>query len=138
MEPEPEPVPAVKARPAPHRGVPVLLPPVPRKSTQPAPFSFETRDKLLLEKKEDKIQKILEEERKAREFHANPIMKEEAIKMPARQPPAATKPEPFRLAIEERVEERLTKWQASVQKELEDQRKAALFKATDPKVNIGF
>ena len=138
MEPEPEPVPAVKARPAPHRGVPVLLPPVPRKSTQPAPFSFETRDKLLMEKKEEKIQKILEEERKAREFHANPIMKEEAIKMPARQPPAATKPEPFRLAIEERVEERLTKWQASVQKELEDQRKAALFKATDPKVNIGF
>ena len=57
MEPEPEPVPAVKARPVPHRGVPVLLPPVPRKSTQTAPFSFETRDKLLLEKKEDKIQK---------------------------------------------------------------------------------
>lgn len=138
VEPEPEPVPVVKARPAPHRGVPVLLPPMPRKSTQPAPFSFETRDKLQMEKKEEKIQKILEEERKAREFHANPIMKEEAVKVPARQPPAATKVEPFKLAIEERVEERLTKWQASVQKELEEQRKAALFKATDPKVKIEF
>merc|ERR1719266_3246659 len=64
VEPEPDPEPVVKARPVPHRGVPVLLPPLPRKSTQPAPFSFETRDKLLMEKKEEKIQKVLEEERK--------------------------------------------------------------------------
>ena len=135
-EPEPEPEPVVRARPAPHRGVPLLLPPQPRKATHPTPFSFENRDKRLMEKKEEKIQKFLEEEKKAREFHAKPIMKEEAIKMPARLPPAPTKVEPFKLLVEERVEDRLTKWQASVEKELEDQRKAALFKATDPKVNI--
>ena len=136
VEPEPEPEPVVRARPAPHRGVPILLPPNPRKTTLPTPFSFETRDKALIEKKEEKIKQILEEEKKAREFHAKPIMKEEAIKMPARQAPAPTKVEPFKLAIEERVEERLHKWQVSVEKELEAQRKAALFKATDPKVQF--
>merc|ERR1719397_927085 len=130
----PEPEPEVRARPAPHRGVPVLLPPHPRKATLPTPFSFESRDKIMMERKEDKIQQILEEEKKAREFHAKPIMKEEAIKVPARQAPVPTKAEPFKLTIEERVEERLTKWHASVEKEQEAQRKAALFKATDPKV----
>ena len=100
----------------------------------PEPFSFETRDKAMVEKKEEKIRQILEEERKAREFHAKPVMKEEAIKMPAIKPLATTKVEPFKLAIEERCEERLAKWQEGVQKELEEQRRAAIFKASDPKV----
>ena len=133
-EPEPEPEPAVRSRPAPHRGVPVLLPPNPRKATLPEPFSFENRDKAMFEKKEDKIRQVLEEEKKAREFHAKPIMKEEAIKVPQVKPLPTTKVEPFKLAIEERCEERLAKWQEGVEKELEEQRKAALFKASEPKV----
>ena len=133
-EPEPEPAPVVKARPAPHRGVPVLLPPHPRKATQPEPFSFETRDKAMIEKKEEKIKRILEEEKKAREFHAKPILKEDAVKMPALKPLATTKVEPFKLQIEERCEERLAKWHEGLKKELEEQRRAALFKASDPKV----
>merc|ERR1712059_232953 len=36
--------------------------------------------------------------------------------------------------IEERVESRLAKWQEGVAKELEEQKAAALFKATDAKV----
>ena len=136
VEPEPEPEPVVRAKPAPHRGVPVLLPTNSRKTTLPAPFSFESRDKQMIEKKEEKIKQIYEEEKKAREFHAKPIMREEAIKVPVRQAPAPTKPEPFKLAIEERVEGRLTKWQAEVEKEKEAQKKAALFKATEPKVSI--
>ena len=133
-EPEIEPEPIVRAKPAPHRGVPVLLPPQSRKATMPEPFSFETRDKVLMEKKEEKIKQIIEEEKKAREFHAKPILKEDAIKMPARQPIPATKVEPFKLRIEEKCEERLAKWQAGVEKELEDQRKAAHFRASEPKV----
>ena len=124
----------VRARPAPHRGVPVLLPPHPRKATLPEPFSFENRDKAMFEKKEEKIKQVLEEEKKAREFHAKPILKEDAVKMPARQPQQPTKVEPFKLQIEERCEERLAKWQEGVEKELSDQRKAALFKASEPKV----
>merc|ERR1712112_15746 len=63
-----------------------------------------------------------------------PILKEDAIKMPARQPIPGTKVEPFKLRIEEKCEERLAKWQAGVEKELEDQRKAAHFRASEPKV----
>merc|ERR1719300_841500 len=106
-EPEPEPEPIIRARPAPHKGVPVLLPPHPRKATLPTPFSFENRDK---------------------------IMKEDSVKVPARAPTQATKVEPFKLRIEEKCEERLAKWQEGVEKELEEQRKAAMFKASEPKV----
>jgi len=134
FEPEPAPEPVVKARPAPHRGVPVALPPPCKKSTVAEPFSFAERDRVTMEKKEEKIKQIYEEEKKAREFHAKPIMKEDAMKVPAKQPQATTKPEPFKLQIEERVEARLTQWQENVEKELEDQKKAALFKASEPRV----
>ena len=73
--PEPEPEAIVRARPAPHRGVPVSLPSVSKKSTQPAPFSFDQRDHEMMAKKEEKIKKVLDEEQKAREFHANPVPK---------------------------------------------------------------
>merc|ERR1712029_1272184 len=46
----------------------------------------------------------------------------------------ATKVEPFKLRIEENCEERLARWQEGVEKELEEQRKAAMFKASEPKV----
>lgn len=134
MEPEPAPEPVVKVRPAPHRGVPVALPPPCKKSTIAEPFSFDKRDKLTMEKKEEKIKQIYEEEKKAREFHAKPIMKEDAVKVPEMQKIAPTKPEPFKLQIKERVEARLTQWQENVEKELEEQKRAAEFKATEPKV----
>ena len=132
-EPEPEPEPVLRSRPAPHRGVPVLLPKA-SQTTMPEPFSFENRDKAMFEKKEEKIRQKLEEEKKAREFHATPIMKEEVIKVPQLKPQAVTKAEPFKLAIDERCEERLAKWQEGLEKELEEQRKAALFKASEPTV----
>ncbi|XP_017778780.1 PREDICTED: targeting protein for Xklp2 homolog [Nicrophorus vespilloides] len=43
--------------------------------TKPAPFSFEMRDQRILQKKEQHIQKVIEEEKKARVFHANPLPK---------------------------------------------------------------
>merc|ERR1712117_211880 len=55
-------------------------------------------------------------------------------KVPARKPQPATKVEPFKLAIEERCEERIAKWQEGLEKQLEEQRRAALFKASEPKV----
>ncbi|XP_044269910.1 targeting protein for Xklp2-like isoform X2 [Tribolium madens] len=42
-------------------------------NTQVVPFSFEQRDKQLMKKKEEFISKVLEEEKKAREFHARPV-----------------------------------------------------------------
>lgn len=46
-----------------------------RKPTKPKPFSFENRDKMVYKKREDFINKIKEEERRAREFHARPVPK---------------------------------------------------------------
>ncbi|KAK9875706.1 hypothetical protein WA026_009503 [Henosepilachna vigintioctopunctata] len=47
----------------------------PLKKTRPEPFSFEKRDQQLLQKREELIKKTMEEEKKAREFHARPIPK---------------------------------------------------------------
>ncbi|KAK7789451.1 hypothetical protein R5R35_012647 [Gryllus longicercus] len=41
--------------------------------TLPQPFSFEERDKLMMKNKEEKIKKVLQEEKEARIFHANPV-----------------------------------------------------------------
>ena len=45
-EPVPEPERIPKAKPVPHYGVPVSLPPANKRSTVPAPFSFSGRDRL--------------------------------------------------------------------------------------------
>ena len=134
FESDPASEPVDKARPAPNRGVPVALPPSCKKMTVAEPFSFERRDRITMEKKEEKIKQIYEE-KKAREFHAKPNTKENAVKVPAiLQRMAPTKPEPFKLQIEERVEARLSKWQDDVKEELEEQKKDAQFKASEPKV----
>lgn len=133
VEPEPAPEPVIRAKPAPHRNIPVILPTIAKKSTVPQPFSFSGRDQTLTQKKEDKIKKVLEEEAAAREFHAQPILAPPPL--PPRKPVEVTQPKPFALKIDERVDSRVAKWQEDVTKELEEQRKAASnFKAQDCKV----
>lgn len=56
-----------------HDGVPKQLTSSKLVKTQLKPFSFEERDRRMQEKKEQKIKKFLEDEKKAREFHARPI-----------------------------------------------------------------
>lgn len=43
--------------------------------TIPMPFSFESRDQAILKKREELIKMVMEEEKKAREFHARPAPK---------------------------------------------------------------
>lgn len=47
--------------------------------TQPIPFSFEARDKIMAKRRQEKINKLLEQEKKAREFRANPLPKYEPV-----------------------------------------------------------
>ncbi|KAH1003870.1 hypothetical protein HUJ04_003715 [Dendroctonus ponderosae] len=47
----------------------------PLEKTVPMPFSFERRDKLVQTKRDQYIQKILDEEKRAREFYAKPVPK---------------------------------------------------------------
>jgi len=134
-EPAPEPERIPRAKPVPHYGVPVQLPPASKRATVPEPFSFAERDELTVHKKEERIKKILEEEKAAREFHANPINKDiHNPRLPERKVQPPTQAKPFQLKIEERVETRLNKWQEDLKKELEEQRKAANFKANEAKV----
>eukprot|EP00088_Acartia_fossae_P040797 TRINITY_DN4252_c0_g1_i3.p1 TRINITY_DN4252_c0_g1~~TRINITY_DN4252_c0_g1_i3.p1 ORF type:complete len:767 (+),score=251.71 TRINITY_DN4252_c0_g1_i3:80-2380(+) len=125
----------IRANPVPHYGVPINLPAINKRATVPEPFSFADRDVVTAQKKEEKIKKILDEEKAAREFHANPINKGiEHPRLPEKKAQAPTQVKPFNLKIEERVENRLNKWQDDIKKELEDQRRAANFKANEAKV----
>lgn len=130
FEPDPDPEPRVKARPASHCGVPVALPPHWKRSTVAEPFSFECKDQITIEKKEEKIKQIYEEKKKAREFHAKPIMKENAVKIPVIKFVTPFNPAPFKLQTDASVEVSLSKWQDDVEEELEKQKS----KAHEPKV----
>ena len=125
--------PVAKPRPVPHRIPPPLLADI-RKMTLLEPFSFEVRNRQLLSRK-DKM-KTSTEEKTLREFHANPIPKavQTGARLPEKRQMTVTKPEPFSLTIEGRVEARLAKWQEGVDKEQEERRKAAQFKAREPRI----
>lgn len=51
----------IKSRPVPHIGVP-FKPNLDHKTTTPEPFSFESRDKEVLARKEAKVQEIYKQE----------------------------------------------------------------------------
>jgi len=132
---EPEPKRIIYAKPAPSRaGVPVILPSISKKATQPKPFSFDSRDAATQERKEQRIQAQLEEERRLREFKAKPIPSStnsgsgvgSLPEVPVREP---TKPQPFDLEIERRVGDRLNNWKEAVEQDLKKQREAANFRA---------
>ncbi|XP_064089670.1 targeting protein for Xklp2 homolog isoform X1 [Macrobrachium nipponense] len=77
-----------------------------KRNTEPKPFSFDTRDKNKLQEKQEKIKKVLEEEKKLAEFHAHPMpIFEEGIRgVPPKKPPTPTRVRPFHLMSDERGE----------------------------------
>ncbi len=126
----------IKAKPAPHFGVPNILKEE-RPTTRPEPFSFEQRDIYLREQKQRKIEQIHEDDKKAREFKANPVPEvlHKPVQLPMKEVVLPTKPQPFQLEIDKRVEPRIQKWQESVEEDLKRQREAAaLFKAKEAKI----
>lgn len=117
------------------KGSTVLYPGVPFRPrlehhhTVPEPFTVEERSKQMLTRKEQKIQQILEEEKQAREFHAQEF-KEKPDVLPPKVEKAPTCPEPFHLSADERgqryKEEFFSK---QVEEEQRQAKKAAEFKA---------
>ncbi|KAG8239585.1 hypothetical protein J437_LFUL019016, partial [Ladona fulva] len=75
--------------------------------TNPSPFSFEERNKLLIKKKEQFINKVIEEEKKAREFRAKPMPKFSSKTLEASNwsisTTQSTVPQPFRLSSVDRA-----------------------------------
>nr|XP_045585406.1 targeting protein for Xklp2-like isoform X2 [Procambarus clarkii] len=86
----------------PHGGIPSKWD---KTSTTIQPFSFDSRDKTKQQRKLENIQKILEEEKKLAEFHAQPMPYfESGVRgVPTKKPPTPTKPQPFALKIDERA-----------------------------------
>jgi len=130
VEPEPKRIPYAKPVPS-QQGVPVILPSFSKKATTVKPFSFDARDSATQVRKEQKIQAVFDEEKKMREFKAKPVPEKVIHPAPVQVPVIeATKPEPFALEIDKRVDERHLKWEQSVKEALRQQREAANFKAT--------
>ncbi|XP_075216366.1 targeting protein for Xklp2-like isoform X2 [Lycorma delicatula] len=86
-----------------------------KRCTKVEPFSFEERDKRLQKEKEEKIQKILEEEKRMHEFHANPPPNfiQPSIQY---QTVLCTDPKPLKFRTEDRIQER-NKTKHEVQKQ---------------------
>jgi len=121
-----------KPRPAPHHGVPAILPPVSKTKTVLEPFSFDKRDKDMVKNKTEKINKIIQDENALREFHAAPI--KQNLGLPEKKTAPPTKPQPFHHNIEERVEPRLARWTASVEQKFQEEQKEREFKANEATV----
>lgn len=125
----------IKAKPIPHHGVPVILPTCSKKTTTLVPFSFHERDLVAQELKSKKIEAVLEEEKKERQFKASNMPNlDKPASLPIKQPIMPTQAEPFNLWIEKRVEERKRKWEEDVENELKQQRAAANFTARPARV----
>ncbi|KAK3608033.1 hypothetical protein CHS0354_031019 [Potamilus streckersoni] len=118
----------IKANPVPHAGIP-FQPSLEHKATVPQPFTFDERDKLMMQKKEEKIQEILEEEKRARDFVANPLPNLSPDVLPPKKVKPPTRPESPHLKIDARGAKRAAEWKAKVEEQLNKEREAAIFKA---------
>lgn len=122
----------IKGHAVPHSGVP-FQPTLNHKCTVPTPFSFEERDKLTMVRKQEKIEEIFEEEKKMREFHAQPLpMGEDAL--PPKKTKPVTIPEPFQLELDERGVKRLQEFSQKVEEENTHLKEQAKFRANPAKV----
>ncbi|XP_041377043.1 targeting protein for Xklp2 homolog isoform X2 [Gigantopelta aegis] len=118
-----------KSRPVPHVGIP-FQPKISHNYTVPQPFSFEKRNKSVQQKKEEKLRQLSEDERKAKEFHAQPIpWMESPVGLPDKQVKEPTKLEPFQLKVDIRGAKKAEEWRHQVEEELNQQRSMKNFHA---------
>lgn len=112
----------------------VFKPELPHRSTHSQPFSFDQRDKELKQKKEETIKSIiLEEEKKASEFQAQPLPSFPAPALPS-STKCLTEPVPFNLSTENRGAVKAEKWGQKLQQEIEGERMKRVFKARSTNV----
>ncbi|ELT91121.1 hypothetical protein CAPTEDRAFT_156379 [Capitella teleta] len=112
----------------PFSGLP-FQPALEHKITEPEPFSFDSRDKERWAMKEQKIQQIYEEEKKAREFHAHPLPDLSPDVLPAVPKKPPTKMKPFDLDCQIRGTSKAEEWGQKIEEELRQKRALAKFKA---------
>ncbi|XP_017161092.1 targeting protein for Xklp2 [Poecilia reticulata] len=117
----------VKAVSVPHFGIP-FQPQLPEShQVEVCPFSFEQRDKERQALKEKRLEELQNEE--VPHFKAQPLPDFNAVVLPEKKKLEPTKPEPFRLHIDERGAGRHRQWEQMVKEEQKQQEEAATFKA---------
>ncbi|XP_030068562.1 targeting protein for Xklp2 isoform X2 [Microcaecilia unicolor] len=122
-----EEVPAIKANPMPHYGVPFKPRAPENRHVELCPFSFDTRDKERQLQKQKMIEAVQIEE--VPKFKALPVPDFEHISLPEKKVKMATQLEPFHLQIDERGAVKTQRWKEQIKEELKQQKEAACFKA---------
>jgi len=108
---------------------------VPRKNvTIPQPFECHTRSQEMMEHKEKVIEKVLDEEKAKREFHAQPLPDLSTAHIPPKKTIPATNPKPFHLMTDERGSTKEHDFENQLKEEEEQKKQLAEFKANPPKV----
>ncbi|XP_040049074.2 targeting protein for Xklp2 isoform X1 [Gasterosteus aculeatus] len=97
----------IKAPPVPHFGLPFQPQLQENHSVEVCPFSFEGRDRERRALKEKKLQEMRNEE--VPQFKAQPLPDFDAVLLPEKKKLEPTKPEPFRLLVDERGAVRSTR-----------------------------
>lgn len=126
-DPEDKPISPVKAPPVPHLGLP-FQPRLPgNHHVEVCPFSFEKREQEKRALKEKRLEVKQNEE--VQQFKAQPLPDFDTVVLPEKKKQEPTKPEPFRLLVDERGAVKTSRWETMVKEEQMHQEEAAIFKA---------
>ncbi|KAK0150130.1 Targeting protein for Xklp2-B [Merluccius polli] len=117
----------IKAHPVPHFGLP-FQPRLPDKGqVELCPFSFDERERERKVLRERKLEQMRNEE--VPKFKAQPLPDFHEVNLPERKALGSTKPEPFKLMVDERGAVKTDRWENMVKEEQKRQVEAATFKA---------
>uniref|UniRef100_UPI0037E955A1 targeting protein for Xklp2 isoform X2 n=1 Tax=Semicossyphus pulcher TaxID=241346 RepID=UPI0037E955A1 len=117
----------IKAPPVPHFGLP-FQPRLPEHHhVEVCPFSFEERERERRALKEKKLEEKRNEE--VPQFRAQRLPDFDAVILPEKKKLETTKPEPFRLRLDERGAVKSSRWEQMVKEEQKQREDAAVFKA---------
>ncbi|XP_028309054.1 targeting protein for Xklp2 isoform X2 [Gouania willdenowi] len=117
----------IKALPAPPVRPPLEIRPVENHHIEVCPFSFEQREREKLALKEKRLEEKQNEE--VPQFKAQPLPNFKTVVLPEKKKLEPTKPEPFKLLIDERGAMKSSNWEQMVKEEQKHQEDAAIFKA---------
>ncbi|KAM4562891.1 targeting protein for Xklp2 isoform 2-T2 [Odontesthes bonariensis] len=117
----------LKVPPVPHFGLP-FVPRLPEKQqVEVCPFSFDQREQERRALKEKKLEELRNEE--VPQFKAQLLPHFDTVVLPEKKKLEPTKPEPFRLLLDERGAVKSSRWEQMVKEEQKLQEEAAVFKA---------
>ncbi|XP_074536647.1 targeting protein for Xklp2 isoform X2 [Halichoeres trimaculatus] len=117
----------IKAPPVPHFGLPFQPRLQENHHVEVCPFSFEERERERRALKEKRLEEMRKEE--VPQFKAQPLPDFETVMLPEKKKLEPTKPEPFRLRMNERGAVKTSRWEQMVKEEQKQREEATIFKA---------